>query len=436
MDDSTASSGDANDTTQEATTEKDSPFRWMQRVTAPSPRTMKRWPTTALSRMARSGMKMAARSFFRAVTITKGNAAEPWACEVLDRSQWPTRPLRVGIADGTLRQALERTTGRCAVEWIATPATRTAQELFKKHTLDAFVRMDARGGLVLSTPEAPRRAAAWHDWSTERPVTFATLFPGRVDCAELTLPSDASRPGATWFLRSLIEAAATLSRHPSRLSAEDRLNGRTPRIDTLRAVDLPPTGDAVRDAQRLVIHALFESMREAMQMACRPGCLQAARLVSAFVAGSDDDLPEATRLEMAEACATLAPNEAEVQLRLAAVRLASYVDAPAMEAILAGERLLRDNQLNGGTTQLPFLQAELEVGRGTTVSLGRVAAGVAMVCASLETSRIPFFRDDLLDDARYSDWLIPKDQDRCVLMEVFRAILTEREAAQARRIAA
>jgi hypothetical protein len=296
--------------------------------------------------------------------------------------------------------------------------------------------MDARGGVILSTPEAPRHAAAWHDWSTERPVTFATLFPGRVDCAELTLPSDASRPGATWFLRSLIEAAATLSRHPSRLTSEDRLRGRTPRIDTLRAVDLPPTNDPVRDAQRLVIHALYESMREAMQMSCRPGCIQAARLVSAFVAGSDDELPEALRLDMAEACASLAPNEAEVQLRLAAVRLASYVDAPALDAILTGERLLRDNQLNGGTTQLPFLQAELELGRGTPVSLGRVAAGVAMVCASLETSRIPYFRDDLLDDARFSGWLIPKDQDRGVLIEVFRAILLEREGTQTRRLVA
>jgi hypothetical protein len=415
--------------------DQESPFHWFQRVTTPSP-SIRRWPTTATSRGVRGGLATCARAFFRAATITNGNAAEAWACELLDRSHWPTRPLRVGVSDATLRQSLERTAGCCAVEWVATPATRTAQELFRRYTLDAFLRMDARGGVILSTPEAPRHAAAWHDWSTERPVTFATLFPGRVDCAELTLPSDASRPGATWFLRSLIEAAATLSRHPSRLTSEDRLRGRTPRIDTLRAVDLPPTNDPVRDAQRLVIHALYESMREAMQMSCRPGCIQAARLVSAFVAGSDDELPEALRLDMAEACASLAPNEAEVQLRLAAVRLASYVDAPALDAILTGERLLRDNQLNGGTTQLPFLQAELELGRGTPVSLGRVAAGVAMVCASLETSRIPYFRDDLLDDARFSGWLIPKDQDRGVLIEVFRAILLEREGTQTRRLVA
>jgi hypothetical protein len=322
------------------------------------------------------------------------------------------------------------------LEWVLVPGDVTPQDASRRQVLDGVLRMDARGGLNLMTPEAPRQRAAWHDWSTQRPVTFASLFPGRVDCAELTLPQEMARPGAAGLLRSMIEAAAALSRHPSRLSVEDRLRGRMPRIDTLRAVGLPPTGDNTRDAQRLVVHGLWESMLDAMKGTSRAWCVPAARVVSAFAVGVDDDLPDTIRLEMVEACASVAPQEPEVQLRLAAARFAAYQDSLALDALLEGERLLRGHELNAGTSQLPFIQAELEAGRGTTISLGRVAAGIAMVCASLQAEHIPYFRDDVLDDARYSEWLIPKDQDRRVLLEVFRGIMADRTALQAQRLAA
>lgn len=411
-------------------------FQWIHRVTTPSPSDMRRWPRHVPARAAISLAASTARAFFKVAGSVVSKADESWTSSLLDNHEWPTRPLRIGVCEPSLLQNLERTTGQCVIEWIAAPSHRTPHESSKRLTLDAHLRMDARGGLLLTIPESRQRQAAWHDWSMPRPVTFANLFPGRVDCSELTLSSDVARPGATWFLRSLIEAAAGLSRHPSRLSTDDRLRGRTPRIDTLKAVDLPPTGDSSRDAQRLMIRGLWESLREASELPCRHSCLPAARLVTAFVAGVDDELPDANRSEMAETSAALTPSEPEVFLRLAATRFANYNDSLAIDALLTGERLLRGNEMNAGTSQLPFLQAELEAGGGTSLSLGRVAAGIVMVCASLDTSRLAYFRDDVLDDARYSDWLIPKDQDRRVLVEVFRAVMAERAIRDSHRLAA
>lgn len=411
-------------------------FQWLQRVTTPSSSNMRRWPRSIPARASLAISSASMRTFFRVAGSVSARADDAWSSDLLDRREWPTRPLRIGVCEPSLLQNLERTTGQCVVEWVVAPSHLTPHESSKRHTLDAHLRMDARGGLLLTIPESRQRQAAWHDWSMQRPVTFANLFPGRVDCSELTLSSDLARPGATWFLRSLVEAAAGLSRHPSRLSTLDRLDGRTPRIDTLKAVDLPPTGDHTRDAQRLMIRGLWESLREASDLPCRHACVPAARLITAFVAGVDDDLPEANRSEMAETSAALTPQEPEVLLRLAATRFANYADSLAIDALLNAERLLRGNDMNAGSSQLPFLQAELEAGRGTPLSLGRVAAGVAMVCASLDTSKLAYFRDDVLDDARYSDWLIPKDQDRRVLVEVFRAIMAERAIGDSHRLAA
>lgn len=411
-------------------------FQWLQRVTTPSSNDMRRWPRSAPARASLATSSLATGIFFRVAGMVSARADDSWSSAILDRREWPTRPLRIGVCEPTLLQNLERTTGQCVVEWVAVPTHLTPHEASRRYTLDAHLRMDARGGLLLTIPESRQRQAAWHDWSMQRPVTFANLFPGRVDCSELTLSSDVARPGATWFLRCLIEAAAGLSRHPSRLSTQDRLNGRTPRIDTLKAVDLPPTGDHTRDAQRLMIRGLWESLREASELPCRHACVPAARLVTAFVAGVDDDLPESNRSEMAETSAALSPQEPEVMLRLAATRFANYADSLAIDALLTADRLLRGNEMNAGSSQLPFLQAELEAGRGTPLSLGRVAAGVAMICASLDTSKLAYFRDDVLDDARYSDWLIPKDQDRRVLVEVFRAIMAERAIRDSHRLAA
>jgi len=53
--------------------------------------------------------------------------------------------------------------------------------------------------------------------------------------------------------------------------------------------------------------------------------------------------------------------------------------------------------------------------------------------ASLASDKIPYFRDDVMDDARYSGWLVGRDQDRKFLLEVFDAIIRDRANVPQRR---
>ena len=66
--------------------------------------------------------------------------------------------------------------------------------------------------------------------------------------------------------------------------------------------------------------------------------------------------------------------------------------------------------------------AEVECGLPGPLTLGRVAACVCLVCATSPAERVPFIRADFMDDARYSAWLVGRDQDRAVLYEVFRVM--------------
>lgn len=399
---------------------------WLAGLTGASAGSTPRFPETALGRSWQHLRRLTRSAEIGLVRVFQGNAADAWAIAKLEDGRWPSRPLRLGVTDPALRLDLSLTMGSCETEWVDVTPDRTPMELCRRLHLDALLMVDVRGGLNLTTPETRQRAAAWHDWASARPVTFSALFPGRVDCAELKLPSDAGRPSALPLLRALIEAAAVFSRHPSRLSLSDRLNGRLPMIETRRELTLPTTGNAGRDAQRLVVQRLCDLLAKPMELANVAASRAAARLVSAYATGVDDDLPEPERLEMVETAARVSGEEPEVLLRLAAARFASYEDDAGLQALLRAERTLRTHELNAGSTQLPFLQAEIEMGQGTPISLGRVAAGVAMVSASAPSTHLGFLRDDLLDDARYSGWSQRQDQDRNLLAEVFGVLIESR----------
>ena len=79
-----------------------------------------------------------------------------------------------------------------------------------------------------------------------------------------------------------------------------------------------------------------------------------------------------------------------------------------------------------------MLSCELEHGPYSPMTLGRVAAGICLLCASSPTERLAYLRDDLLEDMRYSGWLVGRDTERAVLIDVFRAIERARRGESAR----
>ncbi len=391
-------------------------------------RRFNRWPTNAVGSWAWRQAARCTRAATLPLRMLFRARAEAWLLAQFEDGFWPSRQLRVGVSDQALLAILGPTLPACEVQWVAVPAQPGPLE---SRIFDAVVSRSEEGEIRVATPEAPGRDAAWHNPATARPITFSTLFPGRVDFAEAAFPADAA--GAELqLLRTFIETAAAFSRHPSRLTLDDRFCGRLAYIHAEVATRVPHSRDPFQNVQRMLVIELGAAL-ERQEGPTTPLRRAVARLVSAYLAGSDDEFPDALRHALLERCVVAAPDEPEVLLRAAAGRVAAYADDTAIEAIVRGEAALRDHPLAARTDQTPFLQAELQMGQGTPVSLGRVAAGIALVCSGLDNARAEIVRDDLLDEARFSHWMIPREQDRRFVMGVFRAILTARRDDRFRR---
>lgn len=393
--------------------------------------------------------------------------AQDWAGLELDHTAWddrlwPVRGVRIGLdLPAELADAIADAPGADDVAFLALPPRSSPEEAFRRGTLDALVRLDGAGGLETLTPESEGRDAGWYDWAGLRPLTYAALFPVRFDCARVCLPADwqgerergeSVRPGTEHIAlaRAVIESAAVLARCPWRLSLQDRLMGRAP----LSAAGSRPRPFAPyvprRDAVQAALHRLSERML-AVETATLPTGAQraAARVVSAFVASSLCRMRPADRRRFVEAADRIAGDEVEVTLRKAAVLLASYADQPALEAIRRADAILQkrireggaDTMLAGlghaGTDPSAFIQGELETSNGDPLALGRLAAGLCLICAPLSGEKIEYLREDVLDDLRFCKWAIGRDQDRALISDVFTQLARSRRepGAQASRAA-
>jgi hypothetical protein len=338
----------------------------------------------------------------------------------LDERGAPTSVLRVGImlddwhagrlADDSIRD----------VNWIKSSDSSPSLAMLAQN-LDAIVTHageDAPESLVVRTREHAAREAGWFDWGTPRPMTYFSIFPLRLDASRVTMPGmlrslDEGETPALTVARRVIRLAALMSRSPVRLTLADRLSGRTAVIRGSRP-DL--TGDAIREATELLGETGTAAERAA------------ARVASAWIATESDLLGDAERCRLAGLVAQAAGDEPEVMLRVAAVRLALLDEHLGIDAIARADRMIRQRGTLGGLDHLKLLQAELEHGTFGDMTLGRVAAGICLACAATPADRIAFLKDDLLEDFRFSHYLIGRDKEHAILMEVFRELERNRRA--------
>jgi hypothetical protein len=357
------------------------------------------------------------------VTPDRMNDAEGRAAEWLDRGAADTKGLRIGLDVGPELNRALRTLGAegAPVQWVQLPVGAEAGSMMRRLRLDAVVRQEAGQSLAVIAAESDSRDAAWYDWGTARPLTYGSVFPTRVDPARVTIADvDAADVNEAAVLYAVVIAAATLSRIEPRLSLTDRLRGRSP--CTSMGADSPAHQRMMSLARVLAASSAATPVRKA-----------AARAVSAFVAASDAWIPPEERRAAVRAAMVVAGDEPEVQLRAAAVGLSCDDDAMGFAALGRASSLLRSGGTAAEVDHLAFLQSEVECGSQGPLTLGRVASGVALVCATSAAERVPFIRADFMDDVRYSAWLVGRDQDRAVLFEVFR--LMEGGAGQARAAA-
>ena len=346
-------------------------------------------------------------------------------CQWHDRIAWPVRPLHVAMvgASDRLSRALREATAASGVRWFQGDSRVDDQILCERHGLDGVLSVDADGRAHLATHERPGRDASWYDWGTRCPLSYASVFPGRLDPFLVTLGTvDGADAQA---LNCVASAACVLARHPGRVGAVDRARGRRP-------IDLP-VGPAHPEAPAHAVASALDSLTRLVSdwPLGRPatGAIRvAARVSSAWLAGGSCALEAEDRIPGLEAAARVLPTEPEALLRLGAVRIAAGRDEEGLEALVEADRLLHESGEVAQVDPFAFLQAELAAGGASPLTLGRVASGICMVCARTPAERLPYLRDDIMDDMRYAEWLVGSDPDRLLLYRVFD------EIAGARRV--
>lgn len=331
---------------------------------------------------------------------------------------WDHRPveprgLRIGLCVGpdvlkTLR--IPAPDIGVEVSWVNVRESAADGRALARMGLDAAVFQNSHGQVRVVTPESGSHEAAWYDWSSARPMTYASVFPMRMDPSRVTIEDlDAGDRAEADVLRAIVLAAATLSRSPGRLTLTDRLRGRGP---WRASEDGTPAERAM-----VQLAAVLAASEDAT-----PARRAAARAVSAFMAGTDAWVEMDERQRGTRAACRVLGHEPEVALRAAAVAVASGDDRESLEAVGRAAAAVRGDANRTEFDHLAFLQSELECGLASPMTLGRVAAGICLVCASAPPERVPFIRADFMDDVRYAAWLVGRDQDRAVLDSVFRAM--------------
>lgn len=354
----------------------------------------------------------------------------PELTDRLDTMKLPERELRVGLrlreSDST---AIVEAPGFENVRWFNVPEKESDEQACDRYTLDAIINRSGR--LVrITTLRRASRDVGWTDWGLERELAYASVFPARLDCGSTTLLEPEDDQPMRWDLVRLVaEAASVLSRHPARLTPSDRFRGRRPFVVAPKRSDRFSEFRPVRDRGRDMIERLADLAVGSQQRSTpAPAERVIARVASAYAATAGKHLDDRRRRAIADGAVRIAGDEPEVMLRYAAVRFGSGDDAAGMDGLLRADRMLRLRRTMQGIDHVAFLQSELESGPDDVLAVGRVAAGICMVCAALPPARIAYLRDDLLDDMRYAGLLVGRDQDRRLLAEVFRALEGARRA--------
>lgn len=296
---------------------------------------------------------------------------------------------------------------------------------------DAVVRRDkvAYGDgyeLRVEIAESPDRPAAWKDWGEALPMGYAGVFTPRVDFSGVTL-TDLNLDEADQALAAvrLILAGALLGRTAVRVSGGNRLTGRTP-----IASGSPSGGPAERALLELAssIEA-FAGTRESSAPVAPPRFVRsAARGVGAWLTtygGVGGELPACARGRLASACDALLPGEAESELRLAAVQISEMHDADGTGSLLRAARTLRRRTGPCASDPLAFIMAEAELGEPTGLTLGRIAAGVAMLWGTSPGETLAYVREDLIEDLQHAGWLADREQD----LHLLRQVMSELDAS-------
>lgn len=385
------------------------------------------WPRTPLGESAMRGAGWLVKSALRGIEYIQGiglelglapraHTDEQSVQHWLDAHGWPSRRLQIGLIEpaGWGRDLLE-TQGVVRPDWIAiNQADIDSREV--PDALDGVLTCFPDGQVVFTTCEHDGREAAWFDWNNERPLSYPSVFPVRIDCSQMSIPPH--KPGIMpdcRLTRLLIEAAALLSRHPSRIDLDDSLSGRIQSGAGAGSLAESNSSDALVPVMRRMVELL--GLWEADELKT-PIARMAGRVMGAWAsAAASDRVHESLRRVVSDVSSSIVQDEAETFLRAGAVRLADGDDVMGLDALEHATKLLKGKHLQSPPDQVVYILSELQTSGSNPYSIGRVAAGLVLIGATTTPEKFVFFRDDILDEVRLSGVLVDLEQHQLVLLK-------------------
>ncbi|MGD1914858.1 MAG: hypothetical protein ACFCBV_01545 [Phycisphaerales bacterium] len=360
------------------------------------------------------------------VRSSTGGALPAWLERLDEASGTPgaslSRPLRIAASlEDRQLQALTDTPGALDLTFSPWSGAADADRL-RRLGFDALIKDPPAGdSVVLHIAEAPEAPAAWHDWSLALPLSYASLFPARLDTAIVTVePFDWSDEGSVQVLRSVLETSALLGRYPSRLSSGDRLRGR-PALGLV--LGSPVVGDPALD--RAMTH-MAEVLAE--RPADRVGSIErtAMRVLATYLAWNGCGMLPDQRAAAAQSINRLGPGEGETYLRACVAAFAGGRDVLAYDLMLTGHERLSIERPEPLVDPMEFLISDIGFNRNDIESLGKLAAGLGYSTALIDRSKLPYILDDVRDEVMGAQWLISNADAQERVLAMIEALATAR----------
>lgn len=309
------------------------------------------------------------------------------------------------FVDAFVEQAREEVEAEASFEPVATPIRESAECV--KRALAGAVTFTEAGQTSIVLPEHRGRDAAWSDWSQRLALSYPAVFPPRVDPARIVCgPVRIHSARESRLIARLADASSTLSQIEARTGYR--------RSNEWRAVQQQ---NAARSMTALA-RTFVGDWGTTAPAAASPVCRTAARAVSAWLSMCDTGIEPQERRAWIQTCSTFLADEPESYLRLAAAHIGAFEDDESLPSLKRAFELMRASGEVPLSDPLAFVLAEMEVGAFNSMSLGRVAAGLAIAWATTPAESLDYLRDDLIDDLQFSGRLMGREQDRAFLKHV------------------
>ncbi len=336
-------------------------------------------------------------------------------------------PLRVGVKLPEQQfRMLESAPGALGVALVPFSGDGDASQ-WRKLGFDAVIEQGSPDvPLTIRTAETPESPAAWHDWSLALPLSYSSLFPLRIDPAQVTFNEfDWSDDGAVAVLRSLLETAALLSRYPSRLGFADRLRGR-PALGIL--LSSPVVSDPALDrAFTHMVAVLGDRQREQVTEVER----SAMRVLGVYLSWTGCGLLPEDRVAAARTIGRLGPGEGETCLRACVAAFAGGHEVLGFDLMLTGHERLVMERPEPLVDPMEYLISDISYNRGGAETMGKLAAGLAYATAFIDCPRVSYVLDDVRDEVMSANWLTVNPDVRDQVLAMIEALSTVRVKAAA-----